>query len=164
MSTATTWRLTGKPAGGGQCEHCPRALVHRYEVTSSTGVKMTVGRGCLKKVTGWTFTAAQAEREIRMIRIRAERAANWAVFAEAHPGVAAVILTDVDDYCARVPRECGFGGGVASEVKLNLESGSPAWMAERYMETRERVTADLHRMFPHIRYVRDDAGAWQPVN
>ena len=45
----TTWKLTGKPSGGGQCEHCPRGLVHRYEVTNTeTGAKMIVGRGCLE--------------------------------------------------------------------------------------------------------------------
>ena len=55
-----TWKVTGKPNGGGSCEHCGRALVHRYEVTSDTGAKMIVGRGCLKAVTGWTLSAAQA--------------------------------------------------------------------------------------------------------
>ena len=98
----TTWKLTGKPSGGGQCEHCPRSLVHRYEVTNTeTGAKMIVGRGCLKAITGWTLTAAQAEREIRMIEVRARRAANWATFTETNPADAAILLADCEAYAAR---------------------------------------------------------------
>jgi len=119
----TTWKLTGKPNGGGQCEHCPRSLVHRYEVTSTeTGAKMIVGRGCLKAVTGWTLTAAQAEREIRMIEVRARRAANWATFTETNPAEAATLLADCDAYAARYSM-AQFGGGASHEIKHYVENG-----------------------------------------
>lgn len=163
-----TWKLTGKPDGAGQCEHCPRALKHRYEITAADGRKMIVGRGCLKKVTGWTLTAAEAERQIRCMAVKAARDARWAAFTTAHPEMAAAIQEDVDDYCARVPRSSGFGAGAASEVKLNISDGSPGFPAEeyaaRYMARRGEVAEHLHRMFPSIRYVRDAEGVWQEAN
>lgn len=118
MSTGTTetWKLTGKPAGGGQCEHCPRALVHRYEVTSSTGRTMIVGRGCLKAVTGWTLTAAQAERALRAVETEKRRAANWEAFTAVNPDLAAVLDADWEAYQAAVNiRLCG--GGAIGEVR-----------------------------------------------
>jgi len=138
----TTWKLTGKPPGGGQCEHCPRQLVHRYEVTNTrTGAKMTVGRGCLKKVTGWTLTAAQAEREIRMIAVYAERAARWAAFETAEPELAALILADCAAYVRMYPPGCGYGSSASHEVKHYIENGDtadgdPAWPYRDYMTRR----------------------------
>jgi hypothetical protein len=132
---ATNWKLTGKPNGGGQCEHCPRALVNRYEITCTDGTKMIVGRGCLKKITGWTLSAAQAEREIKMIAIHAKRAANWAAFAAASPELAATILADCERYSATTPRE--FGAGASHEVKYYIEAGEDAnWAAGNYMTRR----------------------------
>jgi hypothetical protein len=132
----TEWTLTGKPAGSGECEHCTRALVHRYEVTHASGSKMIVGRGCLKAVTGWTLSAAQAEREVRMITIRAGRAAKWAEFATASPELAAVILADCAEYSRTTPRE--FGGGASHEVKYYIEAGEDTrWAAGNYMARRK---------------------------
>jgi hypothetical protein len=142
-----TWKLTGKPAGTGQCEHCARSLVHRYEVTSDGGARMIVGRGCLKAVTGWTLTAAQAERELRMIAARARRAANWAAFAAGDPAAAAAILADCADYSARVPAQ--FGGGAAHEVKLGIEEGRGE-AAGRYLADRARITAAVRASFPRL--------------
>jgi len=137
----TTWKLTGKPSGSGQCEHCPRSLVHRYEVTSTeTGAKMIVGRGCLKAVTGWTLTAAQAEREIRMIATRARRAANWAAFAETSPTEAATILADCETYAARY-NMATLGGGASHEVKLYVEDGERdlGRLVSNYMDRRHTL-------------------------
>ena len=133
---ATNWKLTGKPSGSGQCEHCPRALVHRYEITRTDGARMIVGRGCLKKVTGWTLTAAQAEREVRMIAVYARRAARWASFTADSPDLAAVILADCARYTATIPSQ--FGGGASHEVKHYIENGEDAaWAAGDYMTRRK---------------------------
>jgi hypothetical protein len=137
LDMATTWKLTGKPNGGGSCEHCGRSLTHRYEVTSDSGAKMIVGRGCLKAVTGWTLTAAQAARELRMIEVRARRAANWAAFAEANPADADTILADCAAYAAQF-NVAHLGGGASDEVKLGIEEGN-TWMAGRYMADRTRL-------------------------
>lgn len=132
-----TWKLTGKPGGAGECEHCGRGLVHRYEVTSSESRKMIVGRGCLKAVTGWTLTAAQAASELRMIGIRAKRAANWAAFAELRPEAAEMILADVAGYAAQYGP--GYPGGPSHEVKLWIEDAAAgADAAATYYLTRRR--------------------------
>lgn len=136
MDTKVTWKLTGKPDGPGQCEHCPRALIHRYEVTSSTGTKMIVGRGCLKQVTGWTLSAAQADAEVRMIATRARRAANWAAWATAHPRFAAIILADCEQYKNR-PAAC-------HEIRLYIEDGVPERdrLAAGYMARIHGITEE----------------------
>jgi hypothetical protein len=115
---AVTWKLTGQPGGPGDCEHCGRSLVFRYEVTSSAGDRMIVGRGCLKVVTGWTMSAAQAARELKMIEVRARRAASWAAWAAGHPGMAEAILAD----CERYRGQCAG----CHEVRLHIENGEGA--------------------------------------
>lgn len=116
MTATITWKLTGKPDGPGHCEHCGRELAFRWEVTSSAGDRMIVGRGCLKAVTGWTLTAAQAAREARMIEVRARREANWAAFAAASPAEAAVITADRERNAGR-PAAC-------HEVWLGIADGA----------------------------------------
>lgn len=127
MTTTATadagWKLTARVAGTGTCEHCPRPLVNRYEVTHTDGRTLVVGRGCLKSLTGWTLTAAQADREIRMVAIRAARAARWADFAAAMPTEAATVLADCEAYAATMPAH--LGGGASHEIRLYIEDGVP---------------------------------------
>ena len=113
--TAVTWKLTGKPDGAGECEHCGRGLVHRYEVTSSEKRVMIVGRGCLKAVTGWTLTAQQAANEVRMIEVRARRAANWQAWAAENPRLAKILEAD----CERYRGQCA----ACHEIRLYVEDG-----------------------------------------
>jgi len=127
----TTWKLTGQPAGCGDCEHCGRGLVYRYEVTSTEGEQMIVGRGCLKSVTGWTLTAAQAAYEVRMIGVRARRAVNWAAFAATNPETAAAIAADCEIKVTDAYNP-------APAVRLSIEDAkreAPAFAAE-YMARR----------------------------
>lgn len=67
----TEWMLTGiSTSSGQQCGHCPRILKNLYTVKSlTTGETMAVGRGCCKKVTGWTLSAAEAQRLMRAAAI-----------------------------------------------------------------------------------------------
>lgn len=140
QATATaakvTWKLTGQPEGGGECEHCGRNLVHRYSVTSSKGQQMTVGRGCLKSVTGWTLTAAQAAAELRMIETRKRRAANWAAFTAGHPAEAETLEAD----CAAFAEMFGahHTAGASHEIRYYIEDGEPAAMRclEGYLQRR----------------------------
>jgi hypothetical protein len=90
----TDWHLTGirTSAAGETCGHCPRTLKNLYDVTNSrTGQAMTVGRGCCKKVTGWTLSASEAARILRAAQQRAKRDAAWADFQQTNPELAAPI-------------------------------------------------------------------------
>lgn len=129
-----TWKLTGQPAGAGHCEQCGRELAFRYEVTSGAGGAMVVGRGCLKVVTGWTLTAAQAARELKMIKVRAQRAVNWAAFTAAFPAEAAVIDTDRERYRGQ-PAACHeVWGGIADGI---ISGDMIAGWAASYLARRE---------------------------
>jgi hypothetical protein len=96
---------------------------------------MIVGRGCLKAVTGWTLSAAQAARELRMIEVRARRAANWAAWAAENPRLAGILAADCEQHKGR-PAAC-------HEIRLYVEDGE----AERdrlvagYMARLHGVTA-----------------------
>jgi hypothetical protein len=61
----TGWKLTGMSEGSGGCDHCGRSLKHLYAVINPAGETMTVGRGCVKKLTGWTLNASQAAQALR---------------------------------------------------------------------------------------------------
>jgi len=120
----TTWKLTGKPNGAGECEHCGRNLVHRYEVTSDAATKMIVGRGCLKSVTGWTLTAAQAANELRMIEVYKQRAINWAAFEASNASDAATILADCASFQAF--KRGDMTTCASYEMKFYVENGDAA--------------------------------------
>ena len=129
MTTTATladagWKLTARVAGTGSCDHCSRDLAYRYLITTPDGREMVVGRGCLKTLTGWTLSVAQAEREIRWNAIRAARAARWADFAAAMPTEAATIVADCEAYAATTP--ASQGGGASHEIRLYIENGEPA--------------------------------------
>lgn len=84
------WNLTGIGHLGGDCGHCGRNLKHTYDVRNRvTGETITVGRACCKKVTGWTLAAAEATRLLWFAEKTIVRAANWALFSEAEPELAA---------------------------------------------------------------------------
>lgn len=116
------WKITGK-GSGGQCGHCPRQLVTHYVITSGDGQVMRVGRGCLKKVTGWTVTAAEADRILR----RAERDARWQAWADAHPGEAAVINGDADREAEEIRQRRRQCAGPAQEVRTAIAGNEFGW-------------------------------------
>lgn len=111
----TDWRITGKNAQGGTCDHCGRVLKHCYTVTDPAGQDMTVGRGCVKALTGWTLTAAEAARLVWQAERETLRAANWAAFTAAHPQVAAEIEADCEQ---RIP--------AAHHIRLDISDGQVA--------------------------------------
>jgi len=92
----TGWYLVGKHTAGGGCDHCGRPLANCYVVADSDAKEMTLGRGCVKKVTGWTLTAAKAEQMLQMIEDDERRAANWGAFTARHPDLAARLDADCD--------------------------------------------------------------------
>lgn len=106
------WHLAGirTSPGGETCDHCPRTLKYLYDVTNTkTGQTKTVGRGCCKKVTGWTLAASEAARILRAAENRAKRDAVWAEFSAAHPELAAPIDTAVSREDDPRGREQAFG-------------------------------------------------------
>ncbi|MGH3921331.1 MAG: hypothetical protein ACRDTT_00350 [Pseudonocardiaceae bacterium] len=102
----TAWYLVGMPEGGASCDHCGRELKHLYRVVNPGGTEMTVGRGCVKKITGWTLSYAQAQRALRVVRRCAEIDRREAIAAARYPGLAAD-YTAVQDEC-RAARADGF--------------------------------------------------------
>jgi hypothetical protein len=90
----TGWYLVGKPAGGGSCDHCGRNLKNCYIVVNPDAVHMTVGRGCVKILTGWTLTEKEAARLLFIAKRNAARAVNWATFTAEYPELAARIDAD----------------------------------------------------------------------
>lgn len=91
----TEWHLTGiRTTSGTACDHCGRSLKNLYDVRNdSTGKALTVGRGCSKSVTGWTLTASEAARVLRMAQAAGRQAQAWADFSAEYPAVAADIAT-----------------------------------------------------------------------
>jgi hypothetical protein len=84
------------------------------------------------------MTAAQAERELRLIGIRARRDARWAAFTGTHPDVAATIDTDCAAWDARAG-EAMRGQSAAHEVRSQIRQGR-AWAAQNYMARRARFS------------------------
>lgn len=80
------WKITAK-SNGGQCEHCRASLKFMWTIRHDDGRTMGVGRTCIKKVTGWTVSAQEAENALRA----AAMDARWIEFAAAYPGQAAAI-------------------------------------------------------------------------
>ncbi|MEW2051937.1 hypothetical protein [Streptomyces sp. NPDC005476] len=72
---------------------------------------MTVGRGCCKKVTGWTLSAAEAARILRVAERQARAAAAWAEFTTQYPEIADRLAADNTSYSA-------------AEAKDEMKSGS----------------------------------------
>lgn len=94
---SSPWKLTGirSTPEGQRCDHCPRTLKNLYDLTNTeTGQAMTVGRGCCKKVTGWSLTTAEARRLLNHARQQERQASVWAEFTAAHPEIAATVEAD----------------------------------------------------------------------
>ncbi|MEY9839368.1 hypothetical protein [Streptacidiphilus sp. EB103A] len=128
----TGWTLSGitTSPGGTSCDHCGRLLKHLYDVVDhSTGRAMTVGRGCCKKVTGWSLSAAQAAQLLRAAASAARKEAAWNTFIHAHPEAAARITADIAHWNRTRPP--ALGGGPAHEVKLWITTEDPAKWAHR---------------------------------
>ena len=117
------WKITGKGAGG-QCEHCPRRLATHYVITNGSQT-MKVGRGCLKKITGWTVTAAQAEAAVRL----AARAGRWAAWCAANPAEAAVITAAAEREAEEIRQRRRQCAGPAQEIKTCIGEDGFGWRA-----------------------------------
>lgn len=117
----TAWYLTEMLTTPGSCDHCGRALKHLYRVVNPGGEIMTVGRGCVKKLTGWTLEAANAVRILRLAQRDARRATAWATFSAAHPEVANTIHNDVAAYGQWSPT--AHGAGASHEIRDLIRDG-----------------------------------------
>jgi hypothetical protein len=58
----TTWKLQGITADRGQCDHCGRTLARLFRVVNPEGAEMVVGRTCSAKLTGYSWSVAQAKQ------------------------------------------------------------------------------------------------------
>ncbi|AVH61769.1 MULTISPECIES: hypothetical protein [Streptomyces] len=108
----TDWHLTGirTSHAGETCGHCPRTLKNLYDIKNSqTGQTMTVGRGCCKKVTGWTLAAAEAARILRVAERQARKVAAWAEFTAEYPQIANQLAADTSPSAAEVKDEIKTG-------------------------------------------------------
>lgn len=135
MTTTTTgaplgqtgWYLVGRPAGSAACDHCGRTLKHCYLVVNADAEEMTVGRGCVKKLTGWNLTDALAERMLKIAERNARRAANWTLFEAAHPAAARTILDDIAVYEAEAKQRPDLGYCLSHEARDRM---SDDWQGE----------------------------------
>ena len=102
----TAWYLTTILHTTGSCDHCGRALKHLYEVVNPDGKEMTVGRGCVKKITGWTLSYAQAQQALRSAARMAEIARRRKIVGDEYPELAAA-EQEVQTACGQARAE-GF--------------------------------------------------------
>ncbi|MER0477067.1 hypothetical protein ABR737_01610 [Streptomyces sp. Edi2] len=133
----TDWNLIGirSSQAGQKCDHCPRSLKNLYDVENRvTGQTMTVGRGCCKKVTGWTLTAAEAARLLRVAAIEARQAAVWAEFTAKHPDDAALLEADIVAWRTARPGRCNIPASVKNDIARGATPRS--WWAGRMQEYR----------------------------
>jgi hypothetical protein len=85
----TAWYLVKILHTEGVCDHCGRQLKHLYEVVNPDGKELTVGRGCVKRITGWTLSAARAEQALRSAKRVAEVSRRQAIVGAEYPELAA---------------------------------------------------------------------------
>lgn len=88
----TTWYLTKILHTTGSCDHCGRSLKHLYEVVNPHGQEMTVGRGCVKKITGWTLTYAQAQQALRVAARSVELDRRRSIVGYEYPELVAAFV------------------------------------------------------------------------
>jgi hypothetical protein len=128
------WKITGK-SNGGHCQHCDRTLKHCYTITNASGATMTVGRGCLKTVTGWTIAQKEADRLVWLAERTVIRAANWAAFTAAHPKAATILDLTIEADGKYAP--------AASTIKHDISEGSVVgWELEHAQNLIGRILAD----------------------
>lgn len=105
----TAWYLVAMPDGSGQCDHCGRNLKHLYRVVNPASEELTVGRGCVKRLTGWTLATAEAKRLLWLAERDARRADVWAGFTEECPEWAQTITDDIAAFERTMPTSVGAG-------------------------------------------------------
>jgi hypothetical protein len=137
---ATGWRLVAitSSKSGTPCDHCGRTLKRLFTVQNPDGRQMVVGRGCVKKLTGWTLEAAEAERMLKWAALLAGRAVAWSRFTSQRPELAALIDADIAAYERIVPAH--IGDGPAHEIKSWICDGR---MTGDFLESR--ITDYLRR-------------------
>lgn len=61
------WILTGlnSSRAATPCDHCDRDVKRGFVIQGPGGREMRVGRGCVKKLTGWTIEWAEAQRMLK---------------------------------------------------------------------------------------------------
>lgn len=102
----TAWFLVGMPDGSGQCDHCGRNLKHLYRVVNPDGAELTVGRGCVKRITGWTSSYAQAKQALCAAERGVELARRREIAGAQYPELAAAEKA-VQDACRQAAAD-GF--------------------------------------------------------
>ncbi len=144
-STATRigqsdWHLAGICKGSGECDHCGRELKNLYSLrNAATGKEMIVGRGCCVKVTGWTLTAAEAQRMMVVAEMDLRRAANWARFTAEAPELAARIEADM---AAWDGDDRNQHAGPAHQIHQNISDGRVSgWEVEYAEQYTARATS-----------------------
>lgn len=133
----TTWYLIKILHTEGVCDHCGRQLKHLYEVVNPDGAEMTVGRGCVKKLTGWTVSYAEAQRLLYC----AELDRRKSVVTEAFPELAAAYAA-VQEACRQARAEgydayAGFGR-VSEETRRGHNVFQNAYTTRHLWERGER--------------------------
>jgi hypothetical protein len=116
---STGWRLVAVATSktGVPCDHCQRVLKRLFTVRDLNDRQMVVGRGCVKKLTGWTLEIAEAERLLKWAALQAHRAAAWSRFATQHAELAALIDADIAAFERITPQHLAASGSGSHEMK-----------------------------------------------
>lgn len=77
------WTLKGIRRDAGSCDHCGRSLGRLFRVERADGEQMTVGVACSKRLTGYNWSVAQAERAQALAEREARAAEQWPELWEA---------------------------------------------------------------------------------
>lgn len=145
----TKWRLVGIGRERAVCDHCDRPLVNTYTVEDPAGARKTLGRACVKKVTGYNLAQAEAARLLRVAAKSARRAEVWAAWAQSNPEHAALLVADINGWIAWYSEATGraysrvsmewdgtlSGAGPADEVRGWIGEGRD-WAFRDYMQRR----------------------------
>ncbi|WP_445520493.1 hypothetical protein [Streptomyces sp. NEAU-174] len=132
----TNWHLAGiRTSSGTECDHCGRILKNLYDVIDTTnGRKMTVGRGCCKKVTGWSLAASEAARLLRAAQAAARQAQVWLEFTAAFPEDAQMLEHDIRTWRPAHPGQCNIPATVKNDIAR--EATPRSWWKGRMQEYR----------------------------
>jgi len=98
-------------------------LKFTYTVVDPEARELTVGRGCVKKLTGWTLEWKEARRLLWLAERTKIRDANWARFCVEHFDLAVRIEQEIAEHEERYAGRNDMPGGRGHEAKLNISEG-----------------------------------------
>lgn len=114
-----TYTLQGITCERGSCDHCGRELARLFRVQSPTGTQIIVGVSCAKKLTGYSWSVAQAERMQRMVE---REARAEALYGDLYRSLKAQAHLEAERY--------GCGGAAGSGFIALRDDNAVEWATD----------------------------------